>query len=136
MGSFDILEHTADIGIRAEAATLEALFEQATRGLASIIGIWRPAAGEVVRIDVTADDLGGLLVDWLSETLYLHDTRLATFAGVAVDAVRDGRAVGELRMVPLECSETEGIQVKAITYHNLSVERVDDRWVATVYFDV
>jgi SHS2 domain-containing protein len=136
MGSFEILDHTADIGIRAEGATLEALFAEATRGLAAIIGIWQPGVGEPTSIDVSADDLGALLVDWLSEALYVHDTRLVAFAGIVVDAVRDGRAVGTLHVTPLTSSETEGTQVKAITYHNLSVEHVGDRWVAMVYFDI
>jgi SHS2 domain-containing protein len=136
MGSFAILEHTADIGVRAEGATLEELFVQATRGLAAVIDIWRPGGGDSIPIEVSAEDLGGLLVDWLSEALYVHDTRLVAFADVVVDTVRDGRAAGRLCVTPLGSSETEGTQVKAITYHNLSVERVGDRWVATVYFDI
>ncbi|MGH9158546.1 MAG: archease [Vicinamibacteraceae bacterium] len=136
MGSFAILEHTADIGVRAEGATLEELFAQATRGLAAIIGIWQPGGGKSRRIDVSADDLGALLVDWLSEALYVHDTQLMAFTDVVVHTVRDGRAVGTLHVTPLTLSETEGTQVKAITYHDLSVERVGGRWVAIVYFDI
>lgn len=38
---FEFLEHTADVGIRSFGASVEEVFEQATRGLAEIIGAWR-----------------------------------------------------------------------------------------------
>ena len=37
-GGFELLEHTADVGIRAWAGSLEEAFEQATEGLAEAIG--------------------------------------------------------------------------------------------------
>ena len=38
MAGFELLEHTADVGIRARGATLEEAFEQATLGLAVVLG--------------------------------------------------------------------------------------------------
>ena len=57
-GGFELLEHTADVGIRAWAATLEEAFEHATEGLAEVqgagpgavprcIGAWEPVPVEV-----------------------------------------------------------------------------------------
>jgi SHS2 domain-containing protein len=42
MGGFELLEHTADVGIRARGATLAEAFEQATLGLAEVLGAMRP----------------------------------------------------------------------------------------------
>jgi SHS2 domain-containing protein len=136
MAGYEILEHTADIGVRALGTTLEETFEQATRGLADIIGAWSGEEGEDVTVEVDAPDLGALLVDWLSEVLYLHDARDAIIAGVNVHSVEGGRAVGTITLGPRGGRDLEGTQVKAITYHQLAVEPTDGGWVARVFFDV
>jgi SHS2 domain-containing protein len=136
VGGFEILEHTADVGIRARGPTLEACFEQATWGLADIAGIARPGPGEPVEIELAAGDVEALLVDWLSEALYLHEVRDAVIAAVCVDEVTSESARGRLSLVPRADVPTEGTQVKAITYHKLSVRPTNDGFVADVYVDV
>jgi SHS2 domain-containing protein len=135
VGSFEIIEHTADVGIRAFGSTLEELFEQATLGLVEIIGLGTRQPGVDEPVSVTADDLGGLLVDWLSEVLYLHEVRDSLLGGVHLDEVTEHRAAGHLTLVQ-RAGEVEGTQVKAITYHRLKVERGRDGWMAQVYVDV
>ena len=80
---FELLEHTADVGIRARGATLEEAFEQATLGLAEVQGALAPGpeegapdpeepsreSREAVAVEVSAADPGGLVVDWLNEVL-------------------------------------------------------------------
>jgi SHS2 domain-containing protein len=136
MSGYEVLEHTADVGVRATGPTLEEVFEQATRGLAAIIGAWRSDGGERVQVDVEADDLGGLLVDWLSEILYLHDARDVVITGLRVTHVGDGHARGWVTLEPRGDRILEGTQVKAVTYHQLAVEPMAEGWRATVFFDV
>ena len=137
MAGFELLEHTADVGARAVGARLEEVFEQATAGLAEVMGArWPgPPAGDPVPLEVTADDLGGLLVDWLGEVLWRLEVTPATLAGVRVDRVADGRAVGSLQLGP-PAPEPDGTVVKAITYHRLRVEPAPTGWLAEVYLDV
>lgn len=136
MTGFEILEHTADVGIRATGATIEDVFQQTTMGLVDIAGIAATGGGERVPIDLAADDDGALLVDWLSEVLWLHDSRDALIESVAVESVRDGRVWGFVTLVPRGDRAAEGTQVKAITYHRLRVEETTDGWLAEVYVDV
>ena len=135
VGGFEIVEHTADVGIRAAGATLAETFEQATLGLAEIMGLRTGEEENREPISVEADDLGALLVDWLSEVLYLLEVRDARLARVRVDEVGEGRATGRVVLSP-RGSGVAGTQVKAITYHQLKVERTDAGWAARVYVDV
>lgn len=136
MGSFEILEHTADVGIRARASTLRELFEQATLGLLDILGAWHPeTAGQDTRVIVEADDLGALLADWLGEVLYLQDAKDIVVGGLRVQ-VDPPRVEGTLCLAPRGDRALEGTAVKAITYHELKVEERDDGWLADVYVDV
>jgi SHS2 domain-containing protein len=147
---FELLEHTADVGIRARGTTLEEAFEQATLGLAEVQGALapgpggpagepgpgEPAAGEPVGVEVAAADPGGLLVDWLNEVLWLAETRQAGLAGVRVERVGDGTARGSVTLSEGGPSP-DGTFVKAVTYHRLRVEPDPGRgWLVEVYLDV
>ena len=136
MSPFEILEHTADVGLRARGRTLEETFEQATRALVDIIGAWRPGAGSEETIEVEARDLGGLLVDWLEEVLFLQDARDSVLRDVSLRKVEETRAVGTVTLGPRGDEVLTGTAVKAITFHRLRVERDADGWVAEVYVDV
>jgi SHS2 domain-containing protein len=131
---YELLEHTADIGVRAFGATLEELFEQATMGLAEVLGAWRPGAGSTAPVAVESGDLGGLLVDWLNEVVYIQEVHGTSLGAVEVERVGGGRAAGSVTLSAVPPSG--GIYVKAVTYHQLRVERHDGGWLAEVYLDV
>jgi SHS2 domain-containing protein len=136
MGGFELLEHTADIGVLARGATLEEVFEQATLGLGEVLGALRPGPGEAVPVAVTAGDAGALLVDWLNEVLWLHEVRgHAGVAAVRVERVAGDRAEGTVTFSSTD-PPAEGTFVKAVTYHRLRVGRDADGWLAEVYLDV
>jgi SHS2 domain-containing protein len=141
VAGFELLEHTADVGIRARGATLEEAFEQATLGLAEVLGALAPAggsggSGEAVAVEVSAPDPGGLLVDWLNEVLWLRETRDAWLSGVRVDRVGEGAATGSVTLSP-EGPAPDGTFVKAVTYHRLRVEPgPGGGWLIEVYLDV
>lgn len=136
MSGFEILEHTADVGVRAWGGSPEEVFEQATRGLLDITGASGQGAGVRVDVEVTANDLGGVLVDWLEEVLYLQDARDSVITALNVERATETGASGWVETAPRD-EDLEGTAVKAITYHQLDVTRRDDgTWVATVYFDI
>ena len=132
---FEILEHTADVGVRAFGPSVESVFEQATLGLLDITGASRSGTGETIEVQVEAADLGALLVYWLEEVLYLQDARDSVVRAIAIDEVTETAAKGRVTIAPRN-EQLEGTAVKAITYHQLRVERQDDGWVAVVYFDI
>jgi SHS2 domain-containing protein len=136
---YEILEHTADIGIRSFGPSLEKAFEQAGLALAEILGAMASGDGRgqapAYTVRATADDRGALLVDFLNELLLLHETRNVAFASVEVTKLDDTSLEADVRLVPLQ-GETETTGVKAATYHRLAVEERDGGYVATVYLDV
>ncbi|MGE5588828.1 MAG: archease [Clostridia bacterium] len=72
---YEVLEHTADIGVRARGRTLEETFANMAAGLMSLVA---PGPGciqpkEERRVEARAADLEGLLVAWLAEFVYLID---------------------------------------------------------------
>ncbi len=131
---YEEIEHTADVGIRAYGKTASEIFAAAAEGLFSLIA--NPAKvqpkGEV-EIRLKADDLPQLLVAWLSELLFLHETQhllLVKFeVRVRATSLR-ARAWGET--IDKRKHELK-LAIKAVTYHRLSVDVA--KGVAEVIFD-
>ena len=135
MGRFEILEHTADVGLRAWGDDLPDVFETATHALADISGTWSSGIGDPAAIEVHATDVEAVLVDWLNEVLWLQVSRDAVLTEVHVDRVDDSGAAGRVSLAPRD-RELEGTAVKAVTYHQLEVARDQRGWMAQVFVDV
>jgi SHS2 domain-containing protein len=135
-GGFELLEHTADVGIRAWGDSLQEAFEQAGSGLAEILGVWRVAHGTVRDIRASASDRAALLVDFLNELVLLQESEGLGFAGIAVRQLSSTGLEALVEVVPLD-GEPRGIPVKGATYHKLRVdEHPDGAAEVHVYLDV
>jgi SHS2 domain-containing protein len=131
---YRILEHTADVGIEATAPDIPTLFSEAVRATAAVIlDADPPAEGDEAPVAVEADDIETLLAELLSEALWRFESEGAL--PVAADLeVSQTTAAGRFRVI--RDVNVGGPAIKAVTYHQLSVERVGDGWRARVYFDV
>jgi SHS2 domain-containing protein len=135
---FETFEHTADLGLRVQAADLNTLFVEAARALFSTIvedlGTVEPS--QKLGIKLAADDREYLLFDWLRELLFRFDGEhllLGRFEVQVGDAGLIGTAWGE----PLDRSRhVLEHEVKAITYHGLRVEETADGWLAEFIVDI
>ena len=132
--AYTILEHTADIGIEATASDIPSLFSEAVRGLAAIIvDAEAPEPFDRVSVAAEADDPGALLAEVLQEALW----RFESSGWLPVEAeleVSETTAAGTFGVV--KDGTIGGPAIKAVTYHQLTVERTADGWRARVFFDV
>jgi SHS2 domain-containing protein len=133
---FEILEHTADVGIRAHGSTIEEAFAGAAEGLADLMGAWFPGEGHERPIEVEAADRPALLVAWIDELLFLHEAEDAVFGGFDVDGVSSDRLRARVLVAARGSRELEDVGIKAATYHRLRAEPDGAGWVAQIYVDV
>ena len=136
--NYEIIEHTADIGIRVKGRTLAELFINAASALFDIIAEKktntrsRPAS---IRIQQTADSQEELLKNWLNELLFLSQTKELIFTDFKIDELTPaaikargiGSAAQDFRI---------NVEVKAATFHQLKIEKADNAWQAEIIFDV
>jgi SHS2 domain-containing protein len=138
MKRFEILNHTADIGIIVHGANLKTLFENAGEAFFHLITDLRKVRRRIERrVNLEGESLDRLMVDWLSELLYLHDVENLLFKGFNVDAAGEDGLRATVKGEPFQ----EGIhviktEVKAVTYHQIEVRREDGRWRAQVILDL
>ncbi len=135
---FEIIEHTADVGIAAYGTDLREAFANAAYGLFSLITDI-DSVGEDVRhdVEVTADNREELLVAWLSELIYLFEVEGVLFSRFDIAGLGEKKlkaaCFGE-RIDPRRHDIKTG--VKAATYHMLRVEQGEDGCRVQVLFDI
>ena len=137
MEPYNTFEHTADVGIEARGATLEEAFANAARGMFSIIVDGSDiSAREKREISLEAAmDEEQLLVDWLSELLYVHDVEGLVFDSFDI-TIDDGlQAVARGEPYSRE-KHGYGSEIKAVTYHLLAIKRTKKGVEINVLFDI
>lgn len=135
---FRILDHTADIGLEAHGRDLAELFANAARGMFSVItDLDSIQPTQPVPVSLTADGLEDLLVAWLSELLYLFSTRNMLFGRFEISEIDDHHIQATAFGQPVDPSRHELLtEIKAVTFHDLKLEKVNDAWQAKVLFDI
>ena len=120
---FEIVNHTADVGIIAYGADMRQAFANAAGALFSLITELDDVAEVLHRdVELTAPDEEGLLVGWLNELIYLFDTENILFKRFDITRLSDTRL--EARAYGEKVSKHKlKTGIKAATYHMLKVER-------------
>jgi SHS2 domain-containing protein len=138
MGTYEVIDHTADVGIVARAASLPELFETAAEALFAFIV--EPGSVENrawLERTVEADDLDGLLVAWLNDLLAVFNAESFVPKTFVVDEVSASRVRATVHGEPADrARHVFRLDVKAATFHQLEVTREDGGWRARVIFDV
>ncbi len=135
---FEILEHTADIGFLARGGTIEELFQSAAEALASIAleqeGI---EARRIYALEAFGEDRESLLVNWLSEALWLIDGRRLALTAFRVLELTESRVAGEALGEPFDPARHRAkVVVKGVTWHQLEVAQDAEGWRARVFLDI
>ena len=135
-GIFREIEHTADVGIEVEADSRTELFRRAALAIAQLMVDTANVRGvERRELTITADNDADLMHDMLSALLqvFVTDGFIWSAADIDDSAGLKVRLLGE-RFDP---SRHEFYQeIKAVTYHELSVQNAGGRWFARIIFDV
>lgn len=138
MRHFEVLDHTADIGMVIYGHDLKRLFENAGEAFFHLItDLKRVRSRTEKRIEIEGEALERLMVDWLTGLLYFHDVEHLLFKKFKVESIgEDGLkavAKGEPFQEGIHVIKTE---VKAVTYHQIYVKKENGDWKAQIIFDL
>ncbi len=126
--------HTADWELEVWAPDLAGLLEQAALGMYALSGM-RLAAGvrRELRMELRAADAESLLVRFLTELLWLEQDQRMGFDHFSLQVDEDCSLHAILQGSTIANLEKE---IKAVTYHNLAVERSSRGLHVCIVFDV
>jgi SHS2 domain-containing protein len=138
MKHFELIEHTADVGVEASGADLREAFEAAAEGMFSIIAETESVKPtETYQVEADADDAEALLVEWLNELLYLFDAKNVLLCRFSVTSLTPIRLEADVFGEKYDPSRHRiNMAVKAATYHAVSVEEDDAGARVRVILDV
>jgi SHS2 domain-containing protein len=135
---YEVIDHTADLGIRVFGNNLQELFENAGVAFFDLVTDTQSIEPKEERvIDVEGNGLAELMNQWLNELLFLLDTQGFLFREFDAEVINSHnlrvKAKGEVFREETHERRTE---IKGITYHQLDVRKQDNKWVAQVIFDI
>ncbi len=133
VAGFRELEHTADWELEAWAPDLLSLLEQAARGMYTLAGARLSDGPRYVRkIDLPVNDPESLLVNFLAELLFLGEQEGLAFDtfNLKIEEKRLQASLGGAQLVLIDK------EIKAVTYHNLAVQKTAQGLRVRIVFDV
>jgi len=135
---YKVIDHTADLGIEIYGRDLRELFQNAGHALFEIICDLSEVTESIEKIvAVNGQDLEQLMVVWLGELLYLHDTEKLLLKHFEVEDIGERRLTATVYGEEFkEDHHTIRTEIKAVTYHQIQVREEEGRWIARVIFDL
>jgi len=141
--SFEFLEHTADRWVHAWGPTLESAFEQCVYALMlTMTDPTKITPNFSHEFSFEDEDKGALLVNFLSEFLFLFDARGYLFGSIHIDPIvkqADEKyhlhAVGNAEIFNID-KHFQDTEVKAITYSYLDIHETPNRVDIKIVYDI
>ncbi len=136
---FEVIDHTADVGIIAYGRTFAELLTNAALGMCSLMAdltTVAPREKRLISAQVPLPDQELLLLRWLKEIHYLREVEKFIPCQVAVMRVTETEAEGVVEGEPLHDGIVLLHHIKAVTHHLLRLEQEGERLKAQIIFDV
>ncbi len=135
---YELVDHTADIGVRVWGPTAEEVFEQAALALFSLVcDPLHIGARETVEVTLEAEAMDLLLAAWLNELLSVFEARHLVLSQFDLEELGEHFLRATVTGEPLDMSRHVPCGgVKAATLDELSLEQREDGWEGFVLLDV
>jgi SHS2 domain-containing protein len=136
--AFEIIDHTADVGIIAYGTDIEQLFCNAALALVSLIT--EPGSIQEkshLSLRVSSDGRDTLLVEWLNELIYFFDAKHVLFNRFDIEILTQNELKATCHgegFDPMKHKIKRG--VKAATYHMLGIDKNNDGYKAQIVLDI
>jgi SHS2 domain-containing protein len=135
---FEIIDHTADIGIVAYGADIKQVFANAALGLFNLMADLDDFGESLQReIELSAEDVEVLLIEWLNELIYIFDVERIIFKKFEIEELTSTRIKAMCSGEKIKPGEHRlKREVKAATYHMLHISKEDGSYKVQVIFDI
>jgi SHS2 domain-containing protein len=135
--AYELMDHTADLGIHVFGDNAKSLFQNAAMALMDqLVERVDLLAREKRRITIPGNDWPDLMVNWLREILYLWVGEELFAQSIQIESITEKRLTAHLWVDPFSPERHKLIsEIKAVTYHQAQVFDAGNRWEAKIIFD-
>ncbi len=138
MGQYEFINHTADLGIKVRGLSLKELFENAARAMFDlIVDLDTVKTRNQITIEIKGDELEELLADWLRDILYRYNGDEYLLKEFKIEKISPEGLKARVRGEKLDMSRHSlKREIKAVTYHDLKIKKLNHEWQAQIIFDI
>ena len=138
MKPFEIIEHTADIGIVAYGTDIKQVFANAALGLFNLMADLDNLKEGVKReIDLSAEDVEVLLIEWLNELIYISEVEHVIFKRFEINELINTRLKATCFGEKIKAGQHRlKREIKAATYHMLKLNKENGSYKVQIIFDI
>ena len=138
MVKYNLIDHTADLGIHVFGSDEKELFSNAAMAMFDMItDIGTLEGSREHTVHVTGDDWPELMVNWLRELLYLWAGKEILLRRIDIISISEHDLKARAFADPYDTTRhTIKNEIKAVTYHQITVDRGPSGWEAKIIFDV
>ena len=135
---YETIDHTADFGIHVFGADAKDLFANAAFALFDLITDINTLKGlNEHEVRITGDDWPDTMVNWLRELLYLWTCKEMLVKIANISYLTEHELTARVNFDPYDPDRHEiKNEIKAVTYHQIQVEKVPLGWESKIIFDV
>lgn len=134
------LDHTADVGFKMEASSLNELFEGAAILTFEVMADLKKVSPKLTKkISLENKSIDKLLFDFIEELIYLKDAEYMLYSkfNIKIDCKDTITLNAEIRGEKINPKKHElKVDVKAITLHHFYVKKIKNNWKAEIILDI
>ena len=134
---YELMPHTADLGIAGTGPTFGAAAAAVADGMAAAMCTEIPETGSRFELTATGESREAAVFEYLDEVILQRDIRgVLPVDNEATVSLADGayHVAASARGVPLEAITAR--EIKAVTYSEMRIEETADGWSVYVVVDV
>jgi len=134
---YNLIDHTADVGIHVFGEHEKALFENAGLAMfALMVDAGNPGKLRRRMVSVQGSDWHDLMVNWLRELLYQWTDEENILRSIGVEELTPYHISAGINLEPFQAEHHNILnEIKAVTYHQIQVGPVGNHWEAKIIFD-
>jgi SHS2 domain-containing protein len=135
---FEIIDHTADIGIVAYGSDIKEVFSNAALGLFNLMADLTDLDENIKReVGMSAEDIEVLLVEWLNELIYISEVDHIIFKRFEISELSNNSIKATCFGQKLKSGQHRlKREIKAATYHMLKIDKENNRYKVQIIFDI
>jgi SHS2 domain-containing protein len=136
--SYRIIDHTADLGIIVTGPDVGGLFISAARAMIDLMVKGDLGDKRAFReVSMSSEDYPDLIVRWLGEVLYLFAGDKLIVDSIEIKELNPTQIKATLSVADFEPKRHRVLrEIKAVTYHGISVRKTNGAWEARIIFDI
>ena len=136
MKKYEVLEHTADLRIKAQGETSKELFSNIAYGLCEkMLGkdLSSLKSKDLRLIEVHGNNLESVLVNFLNEIIFQADINKEIYTDFQIEKLSDTHI--KVTAKSTKVSEKR-LEVKAATFYQLKIKKKNKKFEVVVTFDI